>query len=88
MSSGDLLRAEVMSDSKIGRQLYVLMENGELVPSVKYTYNGLQIYFIPHLQTLVLDLLVEAMEKEINRGKAKGFVLDSFPICLEQVIDN
>jgi len=67
LSSGDLLRNEVLSDSKIGRQLYVLMENGELVPS-----------------TVVLDLLAEAMEKEINGGKAKGFVLDSFPINLEQ----
>jgi len=33
LSSGDLLRAEVMSGSKTGQQLYMLMANGNTVPS-------------------------------------------------------
>lgn len=33
LSSGDLLRSEVMSGSKRGQQLYMLMANGENVPS-------------------------------------------------------
>ena len=32
-SSGDLLRAEVMSGSKRGQQLYMTMANGNAVPS-------------------------------------------------------
>eukprot|EP00092_Neocalanus_flemingeri_P021719 GFUD01023561.1.p1 GENE.GFUD01023561.1~~GFUD01023561.1.p1 ORF type:complete len:200 (+),score=50.47 GFUD01023561.1:131-730(+) len=67
LSSGDLLRNEVLSESKIGRQLYNLMERGELVP-----------------MTVVLDLLAEAMVNDIHGGKNKGFLLDAFPINLEQ----
>ena len=33
LSSGDLLRGEVMSGSKRGQQLYMLMANGNTVPS-------------------------------------------------------
>ena len=33
LSSGDLLRAEVMSGSNRGTQLYKLMANGEAVPN-------------------------------------------------------
>lgn len=33
MSSGDLLRHEVMSGSTRGRELYQLMSNGESVPN-------------------------------------------------------
>ena len=33
-STGDLLRAEVLSGSKRGLQLYRIMELGELVPTV------------------------------------------------------
>lgn len=67
LSSGDLLRKEVLSGSNLGRQLYRVMELGELVPT-----------------TVVLDLLAEAMVNEIYTGKAKGFLLDNFPMNLEE----
>merc|ERR1711988_341535 len=66
ISGGDLLRHEVMSGSEFGRQLYKLMEMGELVPT-----------------TVVLDLLAEAMITAIDEHKA-GFLLDAFPINMEQ----
>merc|ERR1712156_1009777 len=45
LSSGDLLRHEVLSGSLIGSQVYKLMEMGELVPTVSQ-------YFQLHLQYL------------------------------------
>merc|ERR1711978_77726 len=66
LSSGDLLRHEVLSGSLVGSQVYKLMEMGELVPT-----------------TVVLDLLAEAMIKAIDEGVA-GFLLDAFPINIEQ----
>ena len=32
-----------------------------------------------------MDLVAEAMVKEVYGGKAKGFLLDAFPMNLEQV---
>jgi len=66
ISGGELLRHEVMSGSKVGTQLYKLMEMGKLVPT-----------------TVVLDLLAEAMIKAIDDG-AKGYLLDAFPLNLDQ----
>ena len=40
------------------------------------------LYFF---QAIVLDLVAEAMVKEVYGGKAKGFLLDAFPMNLEQV---
>jgi hypothetical protein len=34
---------------------------------------------------VVLDLLAEAMVEAIYGGKAKGFMLDAYPMNLEQV---
>ena len=60
------------------------MELGELVPTVS------QDMITPCLQvsascfqTVVLDLLAEAMIKAIDEG-AKGFLLDAFPMNIEQ----
>merc|ERR550532_1530556 len=66
LSSGDLLRHEVLSGSEVGKKVFKLMEMGELVPT-----------------TVVLDLLAEAMIKAIDEGAA-GYLLDAFPINLEQ----
>merc|ERR1712045_834692 len=66
LSSGDLLRHEVLSGSEVGKKVFRLMEMGELVPT-----------------TVVLDLLAEAMIKAIDDG-AKGYLLDAFPINIEQ----
>jgi hypothetical protein len=35
---------------------------------------------------VVLDLLAEAMVEAIYEGKAKGYLLDAYPMNLEQVI--
>jgi adenylate kinase len=67
LSSGDLLRNEVLSGTKRGLQLYKLMELGELVPTA-----------------VVLDLLAEAMVTALYGGKTKGFMLDAYPMNLEQ----
>jgi len=64
LSSGDLLRAEVMSGSKRGQQLYMTMANGNAVPS-----------------EIVTDLLGEAM---VAKADSKGFLVDGFPINMEQ----
>merc|ERR1712110_1236829 len=66
LSSGDLLRHEVLSGSEVGKKVFRLMELGELVPT-----------------TVVLDLLAEAMIKAIDEG-AKGYLLDAFPMNIEQ----
>jgi hypothetical protein len=34
---------------------------------------------------VVLDLLAEAMVEAIYEGKAKGYLLDAYPMNLEQV---
>ncbi len=34
---------------------------------------------------MVLDLLAEAMVEAIYEGKAKGYLLDAYPMNLEQV---
>ncbi len=34
---------------------------------------------------MVLDLLAEAMVEAIYEGKAKGYMLDAYPMNLEQV---
>ncbi len=36
-------------------------------------------------QVVVLDLLAEAMVEAIYEGKAKGYLLDAYPMNLEQV---
>lgn len=64
ISSGDLLRAEVMSGTKRGGQLYKLMASGETVPN-----------------EIVDDILAEAM---VRKADSKGFLIDGFPIDLEQ----
>eukprot|EP00094_Tigriopus_californicus_P005772 TCALIF_05563-PA protein Name:"Similar to ak1 Adenylate kinase isoenzyme 1 (Cyprinus carpio)" AED:0.08 eAED:0.08 QI:317/0.5/0.66/1/1/1/3/901/220 len=63
LSTGDLLRHEVLSGSTRGTQLYKLMSTGECVP-----------------YEIVDDILAEAMVAKV----AKGFVLDGFPLDLEQ----
>jgi adenylate kinase len=64
ISSGDLLRAEVMSGTKRGSQLYKLMASGESVPN-----------------EIVDDILAEAM---VRKADSTGFLVDGFPIDLEQ----
>lgn len=64
ISSGDLLRAEVMSGTNRGMQLYKLMASGETVPN-----------------EIVDDILAEAM---VRKADSKGFLIDGFPIDLEQ----
>jgi len=64
ISSGDLLRAEVMSGTKRGTQLYKLMASGESVPN-----------------EIVDDILAEAM---VRKADSKGFLIDGFPIDIEQ----
>lgn len=67
LSTGDLLRLEVLSGSKRGAQIYRIMELGELVPTA-----------------VVLDLLAEAMVESLYGGKTMGFLIDAYPMNLEQ----
>ena len=70
----------------MGAQLYKMMEMGELVPTVSYSVfsmNSGNVQVNLSMQTVVLDLLAEAMIKAIDEG-AKGYLLDAFPMNLEQ----
>ena len=66
--------------------MFRLMEMGELVPTVS---PDLSIRLMSAVsgcccfKTVVLDLLAEAMIKAIDEG-AKGYLLDAFPINIEQ----
>ncbi len=44
----------------------------------------LKVFFV-FVQVVVLDLLAEAMVEAIYEGKAKGYLLDAYPMNLEQV---
>ena len=68
----------------MGKKVFKLMELGELVPTVSQDMISpcLQVS-ASCFQTVVLDLLAEAMIKAIDEG-AKGFLLDAFPMNIEQ----
>merc|ERR1711962_1075939 len=68
LSSGDLLRNEVMSGSKRGQQIYMLMANGNTVPS--------------EIVTDLLGEAMEA--KASSSRNFQGFLIDGFPIHLGQ----
>lgn len=47
LSSGDLLRAEVARDSKLGQELNEMMLKGELVPREVGNMNYIKLHLIP-----------------------------------------
>merc|ERR1719481_1342821 len=77
LSSGDLLRAEVMSGSKRGQQLYMTMANGNAVPSEIVTdllgeaMVGQADIFVTNLGTPTQVIAFEAND-EVLKGRLKG----------------
>jgi len=65
LSSGTLLRDEVMSGSKRGQQMFMVMQKGEFVPP-----------------EIVLDILAQKMVEKV--GGASGFLIDGFPLDMEE----
>ena len=84
LSSGDLLRAEVASGSKTGKQLEETMKEGKLVPLVRHSnrlilFNNICVCL--YAQEVTLSLLESAMTKA---GNSPGFLIDGFPRTLNQ----
>merc|ERR1712001_147603 len=68
MSSGDLLRNEVMSGSPRGRAIYALMADGKPVPN-------------ENVNDLLAEAMVK---KSSSKTKLKGFLIDGFPMDDDQ----
>jgi len=79
LSSGDLLRSEVMSGSKRGQQLYMLMANGQNVPNE----------IVDDLLGEAMLAKADSKSYEEKFGKCtgetlQGFLIDGFPINASQ----